>query len=526
MVAAYQAALAVATETNRDDVLLRIVTLAREVVPCRYAALGVADEHGYLKQFITIGIPDEEVARIGPYPVGKGLLGALIRDGQRLIVDSIADDPRSVGFPPNHPPMTTLLGAPIKLGDRTLGNIYLTERIGADRFSEADFQTLEILAANAAHAIERADLYQQIATGAALAERERDQLTTIIATLPNAVLIVDHGTGRIELGNRQAELLLAGDRRVAMEELVPGTDFTIVRDDGLPFPVFTPTTVVSSSSIPTHALQGAVHRSDGSRVPVLIQAARLPEGPGDRERSVLVLQDISRLRDAEQLKDDFLALISHEFRTPLTSIHGGAYLLKQQGDALDKETREELLTDIVNESGRLDRMLVNMLSLAAAMAGRITIRAEPVMVGPIVKRVAAETGRRVRSIGFSVELPAKLPLVECDPEALEQVLRNLYENAIKYGPERGVIRTVASVQGETLVLSVIDQGGGIAAEHVAHVFERFRRPGADLTIRGMGLGLYLSRLLIESQGGTISAASDGPGKGATFSISLPIVESE
>src|SRR3954471_4263636 len=103
--AAYKAALDVAQEVELDKVLNKIVGLAREIVPCRYAALGVADEHGRLQKFITSGIDADGIAHIGPYQTGLGLLGVLIHDGKPLLVQDIQADPRSIGFPANHPPM-------------------------------------------------------------------------------------------------------------------------------------------------------------------------------------------------------------------------------------------------------------------------------------------------------------------------------------------------------------------------------------------------------------------------------------
>jgi signal transduction histidine kinase len=112
--------------------------------------------------------------------------------------------------------------------------------------------------------------------------------------------------------------------------------------------------------------------------------------------------------------------------------------------------------------------------------------------------------------------------MEADPALLEQVLRNLYENAVKYSPDGGEIRTTATSDGTTVAVHVADQGIGIAQDHIGQVFTRFRRPGAPPTLRGMGLGLYLSRHLVEAQGGTIDVASPGPGLGATFTVTLPI----
>jgi signal transduction histidine kinase len=179
---------------------------------------------------------------------------------------------------------------------------------------------------------------------------------------------------------------------------------------------------------------------------------------------------------------------------------------------------------VVVESRRLDRMLANLLSLAAIMAGRLQPATEPVLLGVLAERVAAEVGKQAPDFTVRVEIARALPPAEADPALLEQVLRNLYENAIKYSPGGGVIRTTGGSDGASVTVSVTDQGSGIAPEHVPHVFERFRRPGADPTVRGMGLGLYLSRLLVEAQRGTIVASSAGVGKGATFSVTLPIAE--
>lgn len=239
---------------------------------------------------------------------------------------------------------------------------------------------------------------------------------------------------------------------------------------------------------------------------------------------VIVMQDVTQLREAEQLRDDFLSLVSHEFRTPLATVHGGAYLLANQGDSLDGQTRRELLADIVVESERLDRMLTNMLSVTAIQAGQLTPSTEPVLVEPVARRAAARVGGRSPRHALRIDTPPGLPPVEADADLLEQVFVNLLENAVKYTPDGGAIETTATRRGNEIEIRVTDSGIGIASEHAASVFERFRRVGGDKTVRGMGLGLYLSRHLVEAQGGRISASSPGPGMGTTFAITLPIAE--
>jgi signal transduction histidine kinase len=269
--------------------------------------------------------------------------------------------------------------------------------------------------------------------------------------------------------------------------------------------------------------QLVMERLDGTRFPVFVQAQPLRDAEGEIVQAVVVFQDITRLREAEQLKDDFLSLISHEFRTPLTAINGGATLLANAGDAIDRETRAELLNDIVTESKKLEQMLSNMLSVAAIMAGRVTPLAEPMLIEPIARRTSAEVAASAPNHRFVIQIETELPAAEGDAELLVQVMRNLYENAVKYSPQGGTVLTTAESDGRCVHVHVHDNGIGLAPEAVPNLFQRFRRAGSDPTIRGMGLGLYLSRMLIEAQGGSIRASSPGPGKGSTFTISLPII---
>ena len=146
----------------RSKALLeQLVDSAVQLTGARYGALGVIDPAGTgLEQFITVGIDKEARAAIGDLPRGRGILGVLIRDRQPLRLTDIAQDPRSVGFPPGHPPMRSFLGVPIRLRGTVFGNLYLTEKEGADRFSDEDEEVVSLLAAQAAVAIENARLYE------------------------------------------------------------------------------------------------------------------------------------------------------------------------------------------------------------------------------------------------------------------------------------------------------------------------------------------------------------------------------
>ncbi|MCC7021327.1 MAG: GAF domain-containing protein [Thermomicrobiales bacterium] len=513
-IAAYEAALTIAEETTPGAVLQRVVDLARRVVPARYAALGVADDSGRICQFMTSGITPEERARFGPIPEGHGLLRELIEQRVPLLIPDIAADPRSVGFPPGHPPMRTLIGVPLVLGERVLGNLYLTERLDGEPFDVRDLQALQILAVHAAAAIDRASAYQRV-------EAQRDQLRIILDSLPAGVLIVTAPDARIELTNRALTTMLFGPASPPGRLPVYGRDLRLLQSDGTPLLHDERPSVRALKGEVLHNQQFLVESGRVQHIPVLTQAMPLPNASGEVERAVLVFQDITRLREAEQLKDDFLSLVSHEVRTPLTTIHGGAHLLLDQGEALSEQTRHELLCDIVEESNRLDRMMANMLVLTDVMAGRLAPRTEPLLVEPLAREVAADVAERAPDHTFVVEMPRGMPAAEGDPELLSQVLHNLYENAVKYSPDGGQIRTTARSNGCTVTIEVADQGIGLDPGDVDQVFERFYRTGSHGGVRGTGLGLYLSRHLVQAQGGKIAAWSAGHGKGSVFTITLP-----
>ncbi|HYN89987.1 MAG TPA: GAF domain-containing sensor histidine kinase [Ardenticatenaceae bacterium] len=171
--ALYQANLALGSDLALEKVLQRVVDLSRELLDARYAALGVLDEDGKLRQFITSGIDAHTRARIGPLPHGLGLLGYLMHKGEPIRVDDIQAHPESVGFPPNHPPMKTLLGIPLFYKGELQGDLYLTEKAGGLPFDEKDEELILLFGAQAAAALANSRLAQQLEGVAVVEERHR-----------------------------------------------------------------------------------------------------------------------------------------------------------------------------------------------------------------------------------------------------------------------------------------------------------------------------------------------------------------
>lgn len=270
-----------------------------------------------------------------------------------------------------------------------------------------------------------------------------------------------------------------------------------------------------------------MHRPDGGSLPVLVNSAPFKDAKGRVSGAVAVFQDISKAKEAEQLKDEFMSLVSHELRTPLTSIKGAARTLLRHYSTLDENTRLELLKDVDEESDRLYRLVENLLDFSRAEAGVLRLTTEPVHIGKLAARLVAEMEGRSERHRFSLDFPPDLPAAEADPLRLEQVLRNLLDNAIKYSPQGGSIEVSGSIWDRMLKVAVRDHGMGISARDREKVFGRFQR-AADARVgrtQGVGLGLAICRRLVEAHGGKIWIENPD-GEGSVFAFTLPLVEEE
>ena len=184
-----EAGLALSSELSLPVILQRIVDLAADLTGARYGALGVLGPDGTISEFITTGVSEAERAAIGHIPVGRGILGVLIEDASPLRLREIAEDPRSVGFPANHPPMRSFLGAPVSARGQVFGNLYLTEKHDAEAFTDEDERALVMLAGQAGVAIENARLYEEARDRARRLEAVREIATAILdGTDPDRVL--------------------------------------------------------------------------------------------------------------------------------------------------------------------------------------------------------------------------------------------------------------------------------------------------------------------------------------------------
>jgi two-component system sensor histidine kinase KdpD len=231
---------------------------------------------------------------------------------------------------------------------------------------------------------------------------------------------------------------------------------------------------------------------------------------------------VETLRELDRLKSELLQTVSHELRTPLGAIKGFTTTLLEHERKLSREEKREFLEIIDQESDRLRGLIEDLLDMSKIEAGVLQLDRQAVPVAKLVAEAIKPVASRAPEHRFVASVPADL-LADADPRRIRQVLHNLLENAVKYSPDGGTIQVQSHREDGQVVLSVRDQGVGIARQDLAQVFDRFHRVDTDLGRRvgGSGLGLAICRGIVDAHGGRIWAESE-PGAGSVFSFTLPV----
>jgi K+-sensing histidine kinase KdpD len=236
--------------------------------------------------------------------------------------------------------------------------------------------------------------------------------------------------------------------------------------------------------------------------------------------TIVVLRDVTDARRREAIRETFIGVLSHELRTPITTIYGGAKLLARRGSDLDETTRRSIFDDIVAESERLQRLVEDVVAMNRFGESSDDLGREPVLLQRVVPSVVESERSRWPGVDFELDMPSGVPTVVADPVYVEQTLRNLLSNAAKYaGPASHVEISVASTADEVLV-RILDDGPGVEPEEAERVFDLFyRSPTTAHGTAGAGIGLFVCARLVRAMGGRIWARPRATG-GAEFGFAL------
>jgi PAS domain S-box-containing protein len=264
-----------------------------------------------------------------------------------------------------------------------------------------------------------------------------------------------------------------------------------------------------------------MRRADDSKVWVSLSVRPIRDKEGQVIASRSVVADITEHKKLDQLKDDFIGLVSHELRSPMTVITGAINTALTEAERLSPEETRQLLQDAALEAELLSNLLGNLLELSRVQAARLVLHAEATSVSKVIQDAVDKIKRQSPVHQFIVDTPKKIPPLYADPLRLERILYNLLENAVKYSPQGGEIRVSVRPQKEHLVIGVSDQGVGISPADQAKLFGPFQRleESRPDRARGVGLGLLVCRRLVEAHGGRIWVESE-VGRGSTFFFTM------
>jgi signal transduction histidine kinase len=245
------------------------------------------------------------------------------------------------------------------------------------------------------------------------------------------------------------------------------------------------------------------------------------EPDGALAGAVLDLRDLTRAGHPAVTGIEIVSTVSHELRAPLASVKGYTGLLINRWDRLGDEQKRMMLEQINHDADRVSRLITELLDISRLESGRLVLRRQLVDLPSLAANVVAKVGLEYEGLEAQTVFPAEFPKVFADPDKLEQVLNNLVENACKYGSPHG-LRIEGAVGEGAVIVAVIDRGEGIPRADLGRVFTKFFRRDAGRPT-GSGLGLWISRGLVESHGGELVAESN-QGTGATFRFTLPLID--
>jgi K+-sensing histidine kinase KdpD len=514
----------------------------------------------------------------GPMPPGTplrlgrdGIVGWVAATGDALLANDVRREPRFLAYP-GLPDTAAEVAVPIRSGERIAGVLDVqSERRNA--FDDLDVATLQTLADQVGIALENARLFEGL-------RRRSEQMTglheagkAIAASLDlQAILhaIVLEVCGR--LGFDRAGLALIDEQTGTLQGAVATDSEGTVQawaDLRLPLPAEDAalvdaaapawlTFVTADTAAPAHPPLGSGAAVGIAAVPLQVHGRSIgilladnlvtgrrvqPEHAGllqtfanqasiaidharlyaeAAERAAHLAQANRQLADLDRMKSQFVSMVSHELRTPLGLIKGYVGTLQRSDLAIDAESRREFLTVIEEEADNLADLVGNLLDASRLEAGTLALELHPTRLLPIVRKAVRDARERAADYQFQLSLPEELPLVNADGRRLEQVLRNLLDNAVKYSPADSRIQVAVDAGEGGVTLAIHDEGRGIAPEHVERIFDRFYRVDQtdDRRGGGSGLGLAIAKGIVDGHGGRIWVESS-PDAGSTFRIWLP-----
>ncbi|RLC63952.1 MAG: hypothetical protein DRI01_04285 [Chloroflexi bacterium] len=410
-----------------------------------------------------------------------------------------------------------IIALPLEIGGKWVGLIYVLRPLSKASFSKADQPILSSFAEQAAIAVQNAKL-------AYLLAQEKERVESVLENAADGIMDIDSNR-RITRFNRAMEKLTGYDR----DEVLGKECFRILslRDWENNNLCYKQCPIVASSEEDGSVFEqeGKIQAKDGHSVDVAMVYSIIRSLEGKPINAVVNVRDISKLREIEQLREVLLSMLGHELQTPLSISKGYSSTLARKEGKWDTETLCQGLKIIEEESDHLSQVMNKLLLASRVSAGALTLEKEPVHLSSLASKVVRRLQAMTSIHTFEVDFEGDFPSVVAEPDLMEQVLSNLVENAVKYSPRGGTITISGRREGKQVRVTVTDEGIGIPMGKQEDIFQRFHQvdSGATRESRGVGLGLYICKSIIEAHGGSIGFTSRFR-KGSKFSFTLPLEE--
>ena len=517
-----EASLRINASLDFDTVLQGALDSARSLTGARYGVMILLDGAGRVQDFLASGMTAEEAEQLWQTPEGQEIFGRLGGVSEPLRIPDLVGYVRSLGFaefslPLPAEPALPFLASALLHGSERVGHIFLAGREDGREFSREDEQTLVMFASQAALVIANARTHRE-------ERRARADLETLIDTSPVGVVVFDALSGALKSLNREGQRIADSlrDPGQAPEDLLESV--TVRRADGSEVSLEEfPLARVLSSSETVRAEEIVLRVPDGRSVRVLLNATPVRSHEGAVESVVVTVQDMAAVDELERLRAEFLAMVSHELRAPLTSIKGSAATVLESPADLDPAVVRQFFRIIGEQADHMHSLVSDLLDVTRIETGTLAVSPEPAEAAVLVERARSAFTSAASRIDLAIDVEPDLPLVLADRPRIVQVLGNLLTNAARHSPASSIIRVNAVREELHVAFSVADEGRGIPAERLPHLFRGFSRVQAEEHGGDTGLGLAICRGIVEAHGGRIRAESDGPGLGARFTFTLPTV---
>ncbi len=521
------ASLRINQNLDVDAALQDVLDSARALTDARHGVITLIDEAGRTQDFLASGLTAEESAQLWQTPEGERIFAALTTLAAPLRLPDVIEHVRGLGFSEFILPVPvdgvySFLAAPLLHRGGRVGHVFVGDKTGGRAFSRTDEETLVMFAAQAALVIGNARRHRE-------EQRARADLETLIEISPVGVAVLDARTAATRSVNREGRRIVdaVSEPGQPPDELLRTLRYR--RADGREYPAgeFLLARALSSGET-LRAEEITLEAPDGRQARVIVNATPIRTADGSVESVIATFQDLAPLEELARMRTDFLAMVSHELRVPLSSIRGSATTLITAEQNLDPAAAGQFYRIIDQQSAQMEVLITDLLDVARIESGELEVRPEPVALETLVEAAAASfrTGGAGAGTVLEIELPDGLARILADRRRIVQVLVNLFVNAARHSPGVDVIRLTARQHDVELQITVADDGVGIEPERLKTLFQRPGRAerGAGLRPIGRGLGLAIAKGIVEAHGGRIWAESPGPGEGAQFHFTLPAVE--